>query len=379
MLSSGHYQILSVLSRSGAKSRTELAVELGLSKAAISALVRDLLDQDILSEQNPVYGAGRPSVPLVVRANAASFVGISLQDDPAVVVLTDLHGTTLNRIEVPRLADPEACVSLLVKTIKTLRTSLGKERGTLSGIGLALPGFVARDRQTCLACTALGWRNIKIGETLAERAGLPVWVENDAKALILGEQLFGPLKGSPDFSMIFVSHGIGCAHIVNGRLLWGNAGGAGEISHAPITVDAQKALPCRCGNRGCLETVASLLAIGNAARQAGLPTNTQDLTRLAAEGHADALSILHRAGSAMGIATAQLIQMLDPSHVVVMLDPALKDGVYGHALQYEAESHILHRTNAHTMINFRDFEPDSFARGAASLAARYFIFGHGGV
>ncbi|GAN69892.1 ROK family transcriptional regulator [Acetobacter orleanensis] len=379
MLSSGHYQILSILSRKGAKSRSELAAELGLSKAGISALVRDLLEKHILSEQEPVHGAGRPSVPLVVRANAASFIGISLQDDPAVVVLTDLHGTTLNRVELPRLAEPEACIALLASTVKTVRSALPRDRGKLSGIGLALPGFVARDRQTCLTCTALGWRNINIGAALAERTGLPVWVENDAKALILGEQLFGPLKGSPDFSMIFVSHGIGCAHIVNGRLLWGNAGGAGEISHAPITVDMPQALPCRCGNRGCLETVASLLAIGNAARLANLPTNMQDLTRLAAEGRAEAVSILHRAGSAMGIATAQLIQMLDPSHVVVMLDPALKDGVYGHALQYEAESHILHRTNACTMINFRDFAPDSFARGAASLAMRYFIFGHGGI
>lgn len=77
----------------------------------------------------------------------------------------------------------------------------------------------------------------------------------------------------------------------------------------------------------------------------------------------------------MGIATAQLIQMLDPSHVVVMLDTALRNGVYGHALLHEAESHILNRVGARTMIHFRDFEPDSFARGAASLAARYFIFG----
>ncbi|NHO30422.1 ROK family protein [Acetobacter farinalis] len=379
MLSSGHYQILSTLSRFGPRSRSELAKDLGMSKAALTALVRDLLEQDILCEQEPVYGAGRPSVPLVVRANAAWFIGISLQDDPAVVVLTDLHGTTLARIELPRLPDPEACLASLAGAVGDLRKSLGKNREKISGIGVALPGFVAKDRQTCLACTALGWRNLNIGTVLAERTGLPVWVENDAKALILGEQLFGPLKGSPDFSMVFVSHGIGCAHIVNGRLLWGNAGGAGEISHAPITVDATQALPCRCGNRGCLETVASLLAIGNAARQAGLPTSTRELTLLAAEGHPQALTILHRAGSAMGIATAQLIQMLDPSHVVVMLDSALKDGVYGHALQHEADSHILHRPNTHTMINFRDFEPDSFARGAASLAARYFIFGHGDV
>lgn len=379
MLSAGHYQILSCLSRTGPKSRTELSVALGLSKAMISALVRDLLKQDVLCELEPVYGAGRPAVPLAVRADAAWFVGISLQDDPAVVVLTDLHGTTAARIELPRHTDVGACVASLAEAVETLRQSLGPQSGKLSGVGVALPGFIARDRQTCTVCTALGWRDVRIGALLAERTGFPVWVENDAKALILGEQLFGPLRGRPDFSMIFVSHGIGCAHIVNGRLLWGSTGGAGEISHAPVTVDPAEALPCRCGNRGCLETVASLLAIGNAARRAGLPPETGVLTALAAEGNAEALAILHHAGSAMGIATAQLIQMLDPEHVVVMLDPALKAGVYGHALQHEAETHILHRPDSRTMLNFRDFEPDSFARGAASLAARYFISGQADV
>ncbi|MFT8952358.1 MAG: ROK family transcriptional regulator [Gluconobacter sp.] len=375
MLSTGHYQILSTLSREGSKSRTELAQFLGLSKATISGLVRDLLDKDILSERELVFGVGRPSVSLAVRADAAWFIGISMQDDPMVLVLTDLHGTVHARVELPRLANPEECISTLAEATEHLRQTMGETGDKLSGIGIALPGFVSRDRHTCVACTALGWRDINIGTAMAEKTGLPTWVENDAKALILGEELFGPLRGSPDFSMVFVSHGIGCAHIVNGKLLWGNSGGAGEISHAPVTLENSDALPCRCGNKGCLETVASLLAISNSARRLGLPTGAQELTTLATSGNPEALTILHRAGSAMGIATAQLIQMLDPSHVVVMLDAALRNGVYGHALLHEAESHILNRVGARTMIHFRDFEPDSFARGAASLAARYFIFG----
>ncbi|MBS1095673.1 ROK family transcriptional regulator [Gluconobacter wancherniae] len=376
MLSAGHYQILSTLSREGSKSRTELSQLLSVSKATISGLVRDLLDQGILCEQELVFGVGRPSVSLAVRADAAWFIGISMQDDPVVLVLTDLHGTVHARLELPRLTNTDDCVAALADTVHRLRQTVGATKDRLSGIGIALPGFVSRDRRTCVACTALGWRNINIGSAMAELTGLPTWVENDAKALILGEELFGPLRGSPDFSMVFVSHGIGCAHIVNGRLLWGNSGGAGEISHAPVTIEGADALPCRCGNKGCLETVASLLAISNSARRQGLPEGAHELTALATNGNLEAVAILHRAGSAMGLATAQLIQMLDPSHVVVMLDTSLRNGVYGHALLHEAESHTLHRAGTRTMIHFRDFKPDSFAKGAASLAARYFIFGH---
>ncbi|GBR05366.1 ROK family transcriptional regulator [Acetobacter oeni] len=374
-LSAGHRQILSAISREGSRSRTELATLLGLSKATISGLVRDLLAQNILCEQELIFGVGRPSVSLAVRADAASFIGISLQQDPAVLLLTDLHGTVHARVEIPRLSDPEQAIRSLADGILQLREEAGDAAERLSGIGIALPGFVSHDRHTCVTCTALGWRNVNIGTALAERTGLPTWVENDANALILGEQLFGTLRGSPDFSMVFVSHGIGCAHIVNGRLLRGHFGGAGELSHAPVALEGFGALPCRCGNKGCLETVASLLAISNAAHRAGQPTDISTLTALAAKGQPEPLAILHQAGSAMGLATAQLIQMLDPSHVVVMLDSVLHDSVFGHALLKEAETHILHRAGVRTMIHFRDFAAESFAGGAASLAAHYFIFG----
>ncbi|MEE8663052.1 MAG: ROK family transcriptional regulator [Acetobacter sp.] len=376
MLSAGHYQVLRTLSHEGPHSRTELARLLGISKASISSLVRDLLEQNILCEENLVFGAGRPSISLAVRADAACFIGISLQADPAVLLLTDLHGTVHARLDVPRLSDPLACLATLADAVTQLRSQVGAITERLSGIGIAFPGFVSRDRHTCVTSTALGWQDIPFGQEMTERTNLPTWVENDANALILGEELFGPLRGSPDFSMLFVSHGIGCAHIVNGSLLRGHTGGAGEISHAPVMLEAAGALPCRCGNRGCLETVGSLLAITNAALNCGLPTSISELASLAANGNQQALDILHRAGSAVGLATAQLVQMLDPSHVVIMLHPALHHGVFGHALRHETETHILHRANARTLIQFRDFAPDSFAQGAASLAARYFLSGH---
>ena len=80
----------------------------------------------------------------------------------------------------------------------------------------------------------------------------------------------------------------------------------------------------------------------------------------------------------MGIATAQIIQMLDPSHVVMMLDPYLSKGIYGHALLQQSDAHILRRGESAARVNFRDFEAESFARGAASLAARFFLFGDEG-
>lgn len=375
-LTPGHYQVLSTLSREGAKSRTELALLLGLSKASITGLVRDLIDQGVLCEREQVFGIGRPSTLLAVRSDAASFIGISLQSDPVVLQLTDLHATTHQQVSIPRLADAQACIDALAEAVARLRQTGGAIARKLAGIGIALPGFVSKDRHTCITSTALGWRDVAIGKLLAERTGLPTWVENDANALILGEELFGTLRGRPDFSMIFVSHGIGCAHFVNGRLLRGHTGGAGEICHAPVAIEGFGAIPCRCGNKGCLETIGSMLAIANAARAAGLSGVPEELVALAGAGHPEAVAILHRAGTAVGLACAQMIQVLDPSHVVVMLDPAFNGTLFSHALLHAAQAHILHRPGARALIEFRDFTPDGFARGAASLAARYFIADH---
>ncbi|GAN54031.1 ROK family transcriptional regulator [Tanticharoenia sakaeratensis] len=376
MFSAGHHRILSTLSRLGAMSRTDLARALDVSKASISMLVRDLIARGVLREEAVVFGQGRPSITLGLCSDAASFIGISLHADPTTVVMTDPHGRILARYVMPRETDPHACFEGLARAVDIVRKRAGSGAGPIAGIGVAQPGFVSRDGRISLASTALGWVNVDVAGGLSAVTGLPVFVENDANALILGEQLFGPSGDCPDFSLVFVGDGIGSAHIVNGRLHRGHHGGAGEISHSPIALDGSGALPCRCGNRGCLETVSSLQAIRGAARQAGLTSDIDELAAMTADGHPEALAILHRAGAALGIALAQLVQMFDPSQVLVILDPALKDSVFGRVLRQEMETHVLRRAGVQTTLTLRGLEDDSFAKGAASLAAQKFLFGN---
>ncbi|NVN10708.1 MULTISPECIES: ROK family transcriptional regulator [Nguyenibacter] len=377
MFTPAQYQILAAISRAGTMSRTGLAGVTGLSKASISILTKELIGRGILGERELVFGQGRPSVLLGLEADAACFVGISLQADPTILLLTDLHGATLARMELPRRRDHEHCLAELVEALPALVSRAGRPVGPISGIGVALPGFVSRDRTTCLYSTALGWSNVDIVGHLATLCDIPAYIENDANALILGEHLFGIMRDCPDFSMVAVGDGIGCAHIVDGRLHRGHNGGAGEISHAPVVLDggAIGAMPCRCGKRGCLETVATLQAIRAAARQAGLPCDIAELAQMAQTGRPEALAILHRAASALGIAIAQLIQMFDPSHVVIMLDTALKGEVFGAMVQQTVEAHVMRRPDGQATLYLRDAQKDGFASGAASLAAQKFLFG----
>ncbi|WP_264817733.1 ROK family transcriptional regulator, partial [Acidomonas methanolica] len=215
------------MTRLGPMSRTDLARHLDLSKASVSTFVRDLIGRGVLRELELVFGQGRPSVMLGLCSDAASFVGISLHADPATVVLADPHGRVLARRVLPREADPERCFEALAAAVAAVRQEAGVEAGETAGIGVAQPGFVSRDRRICLASAALGWVDVDVAGRLSALTGLPVFIENDANALILGEQLFGPSGDCPDFSLVFVGDGIGSAHIVNGRLHRGHHGGAG--------------------------------------------------------------------------------------------------------------------------------------------------------
>ncbi|EHH68726.1 ROK family transcriptional regulator [Gluconobacter morbifer] len=376
MFSSGHHRILSTITRLGPKSRTDLARHLELSKASISIFVRDLLEGGILEEQELVFSQGRPSVTLGLRSDAASFIGISLHTDPATIVLTDPHGEILARHQIPREIDPETCFFRLGEAVHKVRQEAGDGIGQTTGIGVAQPGFISRDRRFCLASAALGWRNVDVAGELSVLTGLPVFVENDTNALILGEQLFGTSGDYPNFSLVFVGDGIGSTHIIDSRLYRGHHGGAGEMAHSPIAFDLQNALPCRCGNRGCLETLASLQAIRGAARSAGLPVDIPELIGLANQGDPDALIILHRAGSALGFGLAQLIQMFDPSQIVVLMDPVLKDSVFANVMSQEMEAHVLKRAGAQSTLVLRSVHNDSFALGAASVAAQQLLFGN---
>lgn len=378
MFTSGQYRILSMISVAGSISRTDLVKMTGLSKGTISALTRELLDRNIVCERELVFGQGRPAVLLGLNAQAACFAGISLQSDPGHVILSDLHGTILARTTIPRVANTDACVEHIEAGIRKLLKETGSTAGPLRGVGIALPGFVGKDSKTCLRSTVIGWKNVDIATPLAQRLDNVVLVENDANALIQGEHLFGIMRDCPDFSLIVVGDGgIGCAHIVDGKLHRGHNGGAGEISHTTAVGPngLEQARPCSCGKRGCLDTVSSLQAVRSFAQQYGLPDNPAELEALAQNGQADALSILHTAGSAMGMAVAQLVQLFDPSQVLVILDKSFIDGVFGAALRQTMEVHIMPRPNWTTTLTLRAVSTDAWAKGAAGIATRQFLFG----
>lgn len=375
MITPVQHQLLRCLIRSGPVSRTVLAGLTGLSKAAISASSRDLIEAGLIVETHRVYGQGRPSVLLAIRPDAACLAGVSLRETEMVLLLADLAGSILHERCLPLPDGPEATASAIAKGLSGLERQAPMP---LRGIGIAIPGYVDLHGQDCIRSTRLGWHGVPLGALVRKRLDRPVLLENDANALVRKLQMFGPLREEASFSLISVEEGIGCGHMLDGRILRGRGGGAGEIAHAPAQPDG---LPCRCGKRGCLDTVASLHAIADAARRSDLPVAPGPLQRLAASGEARAVAILHAAGSALGLAAAQLIQSLDPGRLLIGAPPALAEGVYGAAFRQTVSANVLPgfvgaaTSGGQAGIGFVEVARTAWAEGAAGVAAHRFLCG----
>jgi predicted NBD/HSP70 family sugar kinase len=366
MLTDAHANVLRLINQFGPLSRTELVRQLGISKASMSALAADLIGRGVLAEGEIVYGAGRPSVRLELSPNSAFFVGVSLATAPFTLTLTDLRGGVLSAAELSHGGTPDAIVGEIAAAIAALLATHSGACERLAGVGLAVPGVVDAATGTCVRSTLLDWRDLPIGAMVAEASGLPAFVENDANALALGEHLFGSLRGSDYGTVIAVSDGIGCGHIINGELHRGARGGAGEIAHATI---APGGLPCQCGKRGCLDTLASVRSITAAARAAGLDDSLAALDTAANRGTRAAIDILHSAGAALGLAIAQIVQSLDPERIVVGMTEGPIEGLFARVVRQTVEANVMPNDGRRLDLTITRLENQAWALGAASIAA----------
>lgn len=373
MLTTSHRQLLRVISESGPLSRTEMAIALGLSKAAMSGLARDLIDLGVLHEAGTVYGQGRPSTRLDLQPEWAFFAGISLIQDPAPMILCDLGGKVIARIDMPLSRDPHTIAQSIAERLPELFKAHPLAAAKIGGIGIALSGFVDERQATCIQSTLLNWQGVPLADIIREHTGVNAFIENDAKAIAVHEKLFGSTRDQQNFTVVSLGDGIGCAHVIDGRLYRGNHGGAGEIAHCTIELGGA---PCRCGKRGCLDTIASMNAIKEMARTEGFAcTSLSDIEQIASTGNAAAIKILHRAGSALGLTVANLIQINDPGLILITHTEDGLQGLFGTVMQQAIETNVLPRYAGQTPIRLHRVSDDIWARGAASIAAHNFLVG----
>jgi predicted NBD/HSP70 family sugar kinase len=299
-------------------SRADIAAATGLTKATVSALVEDLLGGRLVSEVEPTprAGAGRPATGLRLAADGPAGLGVEINVDYLAACVVDLSGEV--RHHAVRHADqrPRRPEQVLDAAARLAAGAVGAADGQglrVAGAALAVPGLVSDG--LIHRAPNLGWRDVPAPARLA---GLPVRVDNEANLAALGE-----LRASRTADFIYISGeiGIGAGIVLDGRLFRGARGFSGEIGHVTIRPDGPA---CRCGARGCLEQYAGQESILAAAGVTAATDPAESIVELARAGHPGMLRALRDAGTALGVAAAGVVNLLD-------LDTVVLGGIYAPA------------------------------------------------
>lgn len=238
-------------------------------------------------------------------------IGVDLGGTNLRVAAISDQGRVLDKVSVPAVytTGPERVVSDIVTIISTLRSRVGIP--TLRGVGIGVPGFIDMDKGVVVGSANLpGFEGFPVRDAVQQILGTPIILENDANAAALGEMWMGAGRAVKDLILITLGTGIGGGIVVDGRVLHGHLGMAGEIGHMTVYPDGN---PCGCGNCGCLEKHASATAIAAMGRMMHFGENVtaQRVYELATAGNERAILIFQSVGRALGIALGNLINLFN--------------------------------------------------------------------
>jgi predicted NBD/HSP70 family sugar kinase len=295
--------VLRIAYEAGATSRAEVARITGLTRASVSDIVRDLVEDGYLRKVGVGESTGgKPPTMFRFEPAARTIVALDLSRQPFVGAVHDLRGAVLRRrsLRATGLTGRQA----LDRATDLATRLIELAPAPVLGVGVGTPGVID-PAGVVIRSTNLAWRNVPLAETIATRTGLPTHVGNDTSLAALAE--FGAQEGdASNLMLVEISDGVGAGIVLSGAIHRGEASAAGEIGHLLAVADGDT---CTCGKRGCLETVAS---VPNILKTVGLKAN----------GHLDSdhpglVSAVERAADHVGAVLAAAIAILDVHHIVL--------------------------------------------------------------
>jgi predicted NBD/HSP70 family sugar kinase/biotin operon repressor len=317
-------RVVSALQQRGYASRADLVRATGLSRTTVSSLVADLLAEGLVVERSsavrrpPSPNGGRPGTLLTLDPSSGGFVGIDFAHDSVGVAIVDRSGALLADARRPIDVDHHAgpAVDTAADLVEALLVESTIPRARVLGVGAAVSAPL-RSRHRAVASERIfpSWADMDLSAVLSRRLGLAVQIGNDANLGALAEATFGAGRGIKNLVYVMLSAGVGAGIVIGGSLYEGESGTAGELGHVVVDPGGQV---CRCGNRGCLETVAGVGALTRALAHAhGPQARLDDLLRLNRDGDPGARRLTADAGRAVGQALAGLCSVLDPGLLII--------------------------------------------------------------
>ncbi|WP_316519789.1 ROK family protein [Kitasatospora brasiliensis] len=368
----------------GPIARSRVAALTGLSASAVSRQAVDLVGLGLLYERPElaVGGAGalgRPQLPLDLDPDRLAVAGLHIAVPFTTVALLDLRGRVLRRREIPHRGrtGPELLKPLLARLPRLIETLRGHR--TVVGLGAVTGGAVDPASGLIVRHGPLDWHDLPLRELLADATGLPVRVDNHARALAQAEILFGHPAARRSMVQLFVGHVVDAALAVAGTVHLGPLSVTGDLGHLPVTgtvtdPDADSRERCHCGRRGCLSVAASDTALFAAAAAEGVTAEPDRAQLIAAVRRGDpaANRLVRNRARIIGRALALLADVVNPDLLVLTehftaLDPAHLDVVRS---EFARRSH-LHRDAGLLISQQRGPDVLAVAAGAPVLGELY--------
>jgi len=360
--------VLRAVQTAGRLSQAEIARVTGLSPASVSNIVRELSDGGMLTVGWTSVGGRRARSVRLSRA-AGVAVGVDFGHSHLRVAVGDLGHEVLGEDAVPLDVDSSAeqGFDAAARMLRHLLDDIGASREHVVAVGMGVPGPIDAATGVVGSSSILpGWVGVRAAEEFGERIGMPVLVDNDANLGAIGEFTWGAARGRGDTAYIKVSTGVGAGLVIGGRIYHGAGGTAGEIGH--MTIDEQGRV-CRCGNRGCLETYASapfLLELLSHSHGPGV--TFEQLLDLAVAGDAGCRRVIADAGRHVGIAVANLCNLLNPGTVVVGGDLARAGDLLLEPIRATVSRHAIPSAAQSVAISTGELGPRAEVLGALAMA-----------
>jgi predicted NBD/HSP70 family sugar kinase len=306
----------------GPLSRAELAERSGLSRPAITAICRELLEQGLIQATGARIparsAAGRRRVQLDLRADAGYALGVLVAAENSALTIVDLTGRLVDTVRIQPPSDaPEPVLAFLAAAAAARLRASGLERSRLVGVGVSVPGVVDPGTSRLRLSPFFGWVDVPVRPAFESTFGPRVSVASPLHAIAIAEMLFGSAARLPsaDLVLVNVSTAIGGAFVMGGRLQHGADSASGQIGHVPV--DGEDRL-CSCGRRGCLDAVASGEALVTVAAEQGRHyASFSALLASAVAGDAYALDLVDESARRVGTVVGDLITTLNPAVVAI--------------------------------------------------------------
>jgi predicted NBD/HSP70 family sugar kinase len=377
------YHVIDVIRRHGPIARVEIVERTELSHATVSAITGGLIDEGIIHvrhlEVADSASRGRPRVMLELNGSAYSVVGVKLSLYRISIAVTDFRGYVLRDLVIPvRLArqTPDVVADLVEDGVRQGVADAGLIMDDISGVGIGLPGVIDSVAGVSHWSPVLGFTPVPFAASMRQRLGVPVLLENDANLVALAEHWYGHARDLNSFVVVTVEDTIGMGLFIDGKLYRGAHGVGAELGHQKLSLNGAL---CRCGQHGCLDTLASNTGVIEAACQAGYlraedrrPTGEliADILARAQAGEAGPAKLFQTAGEALGLALANVLNMLNPPLIIVSGAGLRAASLLTEPLLAMLDRLSLPALRAATQVIFHPWGDEVWARGAATIVLR---------